>query len=167
MNKSYSFIAAAIMALAPIVLNGSCSSSDSNDDDIIEVASKSQRLEISISGDYSQFDYSVMFFAYDKDGKSADMKTSLGGVATSYWNILSTDTAFTDVYASVDGKGKSLSAAITFVNAFNHEGTVTVSAKVIEDGKTVREQSKDIKISSVMDGASIEYSPEYGFSSIN
>lgn len=166
MNKTYSFMAAVLMALAPAVLTTSCSSSD-NDDDIVDVTSSKQRLEITISGDYSKFNYSLMFLAYSQDGKAADMKTSQGNTVSTYWDIVSTVTPFTYAYAEVDGKGKSIDGTVTFSNPSGNDGTVTVTARVSDGNKVIREQSRDIHITSDMDGASIVFSPESGFSNID
>lgn len=166
MNKTFSFLTAAIFALTPAFFCGSCSSSDDAEETVVS-SHKGQRLEITLSGDHDKFDYVLMFWANDREGKASEMATSDGSKAYSYWSLLSTDSTFNHAWASVDGFDKTVSASLTLSNAYNNTGTVTVKARVLNDGKTVIEQSRDITVDEGTEGASITFTPEYGFSNID
>lgn len=166
MRKTYSILSAAFIAFASVSLCGSCSSSDDTTETNKSSYAK-QRLEILLSGDKDRFEYVLTFWGNDREGKASAMTTSDGTTASSYWSILSADTAFTKAWASVDGYGKTVSASFTVSNPYGNDGTVTITARVHNDNNVILEQSRKITVDAGTDGASITFTPEYGFSNID
>jgi len=167
MKKTYFMIVAMTACLSLPVMFSSCGS---NHDDGIEAINSENsvvRMELSLSGDYAQFNPFVSFHAFDLKGKGMDIHTSTGKDVNMVWDFTYEDSPFSTASAQIKGSYSAFNATLILSNADVQDGKVSVQAKMYKDEKVIRHHTLDIDVLPTDGNISISYSPEDGFTKMN
>ena len=167
MKKTYFIIVAMTACLSLPVMFSSCGS---NHDDGIEAINSENsvvRMELSLSGDYAQFNPFVSFHAFDLKGKGMDIHTSTGKDVNMVWDFTYEDSPFSTASAQIKGSYSAFNATLILSNADVQDGKVSVQAKMYKDEKVIRHHTLDIDVLPTDGNISISYSPEDGFTKMN
>ena len=160
-------IVAMTACLSLPVMFSSCGSSH---DDVIEAINSENsvvRMELSLSGEYAQFNPFVSFHAFDLKGKGMDIHTSTGKDVNMVWDFTYEDSPFSTASAQIKGSYSAFNATLILSNADVQDGKVSVQAKMYKDEKVIRHHTLDIDVLPTDGNISISYSPEDGFTKMN